>query len=540
MNCLLYARVSTDRQARKDLSIPAQLAAMREHARQNKWRVTGDFVDEGQSARTADRPQLQQLIRRCKEGGDVDVVLIHKIDRLARNLVDYATIKAILKQRGIRLVSVSEPFDDSSVGQLLENIIASISQWYSANLGDEIRKAYRAKLLRGEWPHKPPLGYKSERGEGGRAKTVPDGAKAPLVRQAFELYATGSYSLQGVADEMRGRGLVTRYGRTYSPELIRKLLRRPFYCGRMIWLGHEYEGQHEPLISRALFHRVQDVLVGRGADTGEKGRLQFLLRGVAYCRVCGQRLTAEVHPRGSYYRCVPSPHRPKCDQPYPPVAALDAQLEALYQRLQPAAGVLKLLRHEMGEIASRRERIAQTELGGLRHRIEDLENRRLRLLDERVAGRVSADLYEKMERRYVDSRRAAEARLEQLTVDYDDPLDLLDKAIVVASTLSFLHQRFDLAHRKELLRAVFAKLYVEDKIIVGAELNPPFSFLLRDDVDGLFEHPDLKLTQEDVFEQLARFTLSELYREAHERLTSLLTRAGAPARAARQSLTHRL
>ena len=130
----------------------------------NGWKVAGHFVDRGESARTANRPELKRLIQHCRENKGVDVVLVHKIDRLARNLIDYATIKAILKQKGIRLVSVSEPFDDNSIGHLLENIIASISEWYSANLGDEIRKANAAKLKRGEWPHKPPVGYTERQG----------------------------------------------------------------------------------------------------------------------------------------------------------------------------------------------------------------------------------------------------------------------------------------------------------------------------------------------------------------------------------------
>jgi len=101
------------------------------------------------------------------------VVLIHKIDRLARNLIDCATIKAILKQKGIRLISVTEPFDDNPVGRLLENIIASISEWYSANLGEEIKKACLAKIMKGEWPQRPPFGYKSIKEKNKRTIHVP-------------------------------------------------------------------------------------------------------------------------------------------------------------------------------------------------------------------------------------------------------------------------------------------------------------------------------------------------------------------------------
>ena len=149
MDCVLYARVSTERQAERDLSIPAQLQIMREYAKKQGWFVSGHYVDEGESARTADRPELKRLLHYCQKHRDVNVVLIHKIDRLARNVVDYATIKAVLKRRGIRLVSVVEQFDEGPVGQLMENIIASISEWYSANLGEEIKKGAHAKVQRG-------------------------------------------------------------------------------------------------------------------------------------------------------------------------------------------------------------------------------------------------------------------------------------------------------------------------------------------------------------------------------------------------------
>lgn len=340
MNCLLYARVSTDKQALKDLSIPAQIATMKEYAHKMGWKVIGHFVDEGESAKTANRPELKRLIQHCKENKNVAAVIVHKIDRLARNLIDYATIKAVLKQKGIRLVSVSEPFDDNPIGRLLENIIASISEWYSANLGEEIKKANLAKLKRGEWPHKPPVGYKSIEGENGRVKHVPDSKIAPLARQAFELFSTGNYSLKTLAEEMQVRGLKTRYGRIYSPESMKKLLTRRFYIGRLEWRGKEYKGKHKPVVSQELFYRVQEVLRRRSIDTGEKGRLEFLLRGVAFCRACGQRLTGEVHPRGSYYRCLPNLHKGKCSQPYTPVKLLDGQLEALYERLQPPRKLL--------------------------------------------------------------------------------------------------------------------------------------------------------------------------------------------------------
>jgi DNA invertase Pin-like site-specific DNA recombinase len=524
MNCLLYARVSTDKQAQKDLSIPAQIAAMKEYARRNSWKVVGHFIDEGESAKTTDRPQLKKLIQHCKENKDVDMVIVHKIDRLARNLIDYATIKAILKQKGIRLVSVSEPFDDNPIGHLLENIIASISEWYSANLGEEIKKANFAKLKKGEWPHKPPFGYKSLKGENSRVKHVPDPKTAPLVRQAFELFSTGNYSLESLAEEMHVRGLKTKYGRIYTPESMKTLLTRRFYISRLEWQDKEYMGKHKSIITPELFYRVQEVLKKRSADTGDKGKLEFLLRGVTYCRVCRQKLTGEVHPRGSYYRCLHNTNKPKCNQAYIPVELLDGQLEALYERLQPPKKLLELLKVEMQEIAQRRKGIAENEVKTLRRTIEDLENREMKLLDEMLGGKMPRDIYEKMEKRYAEQRRETEARLSQLEVDYDDPLDFLDKCIVVATMLLYLHQRFNYEQRKNLLRAIFERIYVQDKAIVDVKLNPPFSFLLQKDIERVFKNHPTRGTKEDVFEQMVRFTLSPQYPLMRELVEMVLKR----------------
>ncbi len=526
MNCLLYARVSTDKQAQKDLSIPAQITAMREYAKTNGWKVVDNFVDEGESARTANRPELKRLLQYCKEHKDINIVVVHKIDRLARNLVDHGTIKAILKQRGIRLVSVSEPFDDNPVGHLMENIMASMSEWYSANLGEEIKKASRIKLSRGEWPSKPPIGYKSTRDEDKHVQHVPDPKTAPLVRQAFELFSTGDYSLYLLSEEMHCRGLTTRTGRMFTRELMKKLLKRKFYIGRLEWQGKVYPAKHEPIIPTELFYRVQEVLKRRSVDTGEKGKRQFLLRGTAHCKVCGRRLTAEVHPRGTYYRCLPDFYGTKCDQPYTPVKLLDDQLEDLYRRLQPPKKFLEMLKLEMETIAKNRQKTTGKEIARLRKTLDSLEAKELKLLDEKLTGKLDKTIYDRMQDKYTEQKSQAEARLAQIEVDYADPLDFLDKCIVVASSLLFLHQRFDFKHQKNLLKALFEKIAVEDKAIVSVKLNPPFNVLFGDDIRQLFENRPTAATKEDIFEQLLSCTYMERYAHVREIVRSLIRELG--------------
>jgi site-specific DNA recombinase len=158
MRCVLYARVSTDRQADKELSIPAQLLAMRKHVRDRGWEVAEEFVEAGVSARTADRPALRALLSRCRERDSViGVVLVRKIDRLARSLADHVALKAILRESGIALASVVENLDQIEQRPAGRAHHGVAREFYSANLSEEV-KGMRQKVLKGGWPHKPPVG----------------------------------------------------------------------------------------------------------------------------------------------------------------------------------------------------------------------------------------------------------------------------------------------------------------------------------------------------------------------------------------------
>ena len=144
MRALIYLRVSTKEQAEKDLteegfSIPAQREACGRHIDSLGGAVIGEYVDRGESARSASRPQLQAMLARIAEERDVDAVVVHKVDRLARNLEDHVAIQGALRRYGVRLISVTENLEESASGKLVEGIHALMAEFYSANLvvGDQ-------------------------------------------------------------------------------------------------------------------------------------------------------------------------------------------------------------------------------------------------------------------------------------------------------------------------------------------------------------------------------------------------------------------
>jgi len=212
------------------------------------------------------------MLSRLAEDRSIDCLVVHKLDRLARNLEDHAAIRAALRKAGVQLHSVTETLEDSASGKLVEGILASIAEFYSANLGQEIRKGMDQKAAQGGWPVRAPFGYRNVRrdGPGRRAESVlePD-PQAPVVAWAFERYATGTLSLAALTEHLVEMGLRNRLGNPPGVSAIHRMLRNPVYAGVIRWRGVEREGIHQPLVPRERFDKVKHVLDGHSSG-GER------------------------------------------------------------------------------------------------------------------------------------------------------------------------------------------------------------------------------------------------------------------------------
>ena len=196
-------------------SIPAQREANKKKALSMGAIVGKEFVDRGASAKSADRPQLQAMLEYVKENADrVDYVIVHKVDRLARNRDDDSDIMRVLRECGVQLVSASESIDDTPSGMLLHGIMSSIAEFYSQNLATEVKKGMGEKVKGGGTIGRAPIGYQNvryndEKGREVRTVTL-DPERSPLVKMAFEEYATGKWTLVSMTEYLGAIGLTTR------------------------------------------------------------------------------------------------------------------------------------------------------------------------------------------------------------------------------------------------------------------------------------------------------------------------------------------
>ena len=180
-----------------------------------------------------------------------------------------------------------------------------VAQWYTDNLREEVDKGLRGKVEAGEYPHRPPYGYRMGEGPNGSKLPVPDPDKADAVHIIFSLMASGRYSIDTLRRELFERGI---YFSPSTPRWTRshlaKLLRHPFYIGKILWRGQNYEGKHEPIVDEHTWQQVQKVLDGRNNSSCPERRQFTYGHGLIKCAHCGYNVTAEIHKqRYVYYIC---------------------------------------------------------------------------------------------------------------------------------------------------------------------------------------------------------------------------------------------
>src|SRR5437667_911777 len=257
---VIYARVSSKEQEKEGFSIPAQLKLLKEYAVAQGFAVTQEYVDV-ETAKQAGRVAFGEMVAYLRAHPAVRVLLVEKTDRLYRNLKDWVTVDELEVEIHFPKEGVVLSRESRSSEKFMHGIKVLMAKNYVDNLSEETRKGMLEKAEQGIWPSFAPLGYRNLNGPDGKKIIAPDPGTAPLVRQLFEWYATGTYSVRDVARMVRSAGLVFRKSRNPVPQAtVHTILRSRIYTGDFDWDGRTYQGSHEPLVTRDLWNQVQDVM----------------------------------------------------------------------------------------------------------------------------------------------------------------------------------------------------------------------------------------------------------------------------------------
>jgi site-specific DNA recombinase len=460
-----YVRVSTPRQGQKGVSLQEQRAAILEYARRKALTIER-WIEERETAAKTGRPQFTEMMRLLRSGQAAGLIL-HKIDRGARNLQDWAQIEALSKD-GLDVRSVCDDIDLSTRGgRLGANIQAVVASDYITNLREEALKGIRGRLKQGIYPFRAPIGYLDQ--GAGKAK-VPDPATAHFIRDAFALYDRGTFSLITLRDELERRGLRNRKGTPVSLNGLSTVLRSRFYTGliRIKRTGESYAGIHEPLVTQALFERVQARLDGKinTRITRHEYRFRRLLR----CAECHYSLIGERQKGHVYYRC----HTAGCPTTTVREETVDACVAAVLKPLHFTGADREYLRRRSAALWERWGRDRQDAETALSLRTEQIASRLDRLTDAYIDRLLDKETFERRKDALLKDQIGLN---EQRRALQDDQIPhRVEEYLELAGTASLLYEFAKTPQQRKLLEVITSNRSSRGRS-VEMVLAPPFALL---------------------------------------------------------------
>ena len=305
---VIYARYSSHSQTEQ--SIEGQLHDAYEYAEKNGYTIIEEYIDRAKTATSDDRPAFQQMIK-ASEDGHFQFVIVWKQDRFARNRYDSAVYKRILKNNGIRVVSVMENITDSPEGVILEGLLESMAEYYSANLSENIKRGKAESVRKGLYPGGPvPIGYIIQ-----DKRLIPDPRTAPVVQEIFRRYADGERTAD-IARDLNARGLRCKRGALFQRGTLMHILANRTYAGDYCYGDQIITESITPLIDHDLFDRAQARrdIARKGPASSRDRSSPCLLTGKIFCGecggkilgACGQNKTGKVY---KYYQCEAQGHK---------------------------------------------------------------------------------------------------------------------------------------------------------------------------------------------------------------------------------------
>jgi site-specific DNA recombinase len=472
---LLYARVSSKEQEKEGFSIPAQLKLMEEYAAKNELQIVGEFTDS-ETAKKAGRTNFLAMIERLKKSPDIKVILVEKTDRLTRNFQDYVLIDELIQKLDIEVHMVKEgevlSQQAKSHTKLIHGIKVVLAKNFIDNLSEETSKGMSEKAAQGNWPSKAPYGYRNNT----QTRLVEvDPEKSQYVKRAFELYATGEYSLKRLINKLHEEGFIFRPS-TPKPSLsnIHHILTNIFYTGRFVFKGIERVGHHPPLVTATTFKTVQTILKQGNKPNYAKHHAAY--SNLITCGYCGCSITADIKQNGRYvyYRCTH--YKEKCPDGYVREEVLKEQFNEMVKSLTIDKPLYIWMVESLKEINAEKDHEVAERLDSLTAETKRLNERLSQLYEDKLDGVIDAQLYKKKSQEGKERLQVIEEQLARLTQANDKQMELGLMILEFAKNAYTLFSQVDSTEQAKLLRILLSKCELKAGKLYPV-YNKPFDVL---------------------------------------------------------------
>lgn len=479
LRLLSVCRVSSREQS-EGYSLDAQDQANREWAQRKGHTIIDSTLYVETASKQKERRRFREIIDRVCSDTQLDGMVFHKVDRASRNLTDLAVLEKVETEVDKKVFFSSQEFPQNAAGRLGIGVMGVVSRWYTDNLKEEINKGFRSKVEAGEYPHKPPYGYRIGQNTKGAKLPVPDRKKAKVVRTIFELMASGDYTLDTLREELFQRGLhfssrTQRWTRSY----LARLLRHQFYIGKILWRGQIYEGKHKPLLDQQTWTRVQEVLDRRSRSKQRTKRRFTYGHGLLKCAECGYSITAELHKRQYiYYRCAQISYRQHATKPHwVPEPVVEDQIVAMLAKLAFPKEVydwaIAYLRHTLAKDVTDTE----TELRKLTKKAADMQAGLDALLVKAAqTDEALADEFLRLARQKQQELAMVRHRIDEVKTGEQAKGDDAARILELTQTLSSQYVTLPANGKRRVVDSVFLNLHLNG-VSVRGDYRLPFAIL---------------------------------------------------------------
>ena len=381
MKVAAYIRVSTQMQVEDGYSLSAQRERLKAFAYSQGWEIVKFYVDEGLSAKDMDRPDLQRMLKGVREG-IFDIVLVYKLDRLTRSVIDLDKLLTEFSKHDVMFKSSTEVYDTTTAtGRLFIRLVASMAQWERENLGERVRFGMQEKAREGKWTvSTPPLGYDSKESE-----LIVNPSEAAVVKEIFSLYLSGM-GMHKIARNLNERGLYTKKGKAWAQSTIQYILTNPIYHGTTRYNYRlnkenyfEVEGVVPSIISDEEYQLTQQMIQKRRTVHPRQATSKYLFSKVLKCARCGKTLVGKSSntKRGekvyySYNYYCPNRSRSLCDLPLINQTLFEQKFIGMISQWDAYQEANDILQNEVAASVEDHTESIQT----LEKELKDIENRR--------------------------------------------------------------------------------------------------------------------------------------------------------------------
>ena len=495
MNAVIYTRVSTTEQAKHGYSLVSQELECKKFADKEGIKVVKIYREEGISAKTTNRPQLQNLIKFCIENKkSINCIIVWKFDRFTRKLEDQIELFGKMQKYNIRVLSATENNEESAIGNLVRNVIGTFAQFENDIKSERVTAGMKEAFLQGNWLWKAPIGYKMI-----GKKLYIDETKGSHIKKIFENFATGLYRQTDLLNYLKDNNI------KISANTLCDLLRKPVYYGYLVnekYSKEPIKGDFEPIVDEQTFYRVQAILNGNKAQAVPHLRQNpmFPLKQFITCPYCNQPLTGDT-PHGRkgqkyyYYRC----YNNDC------IAHFNISKDKLENnfveslaKIKPEKPLLKLFKAVMKDVYNKTTEDARNSYKSLNKYIEDVFNNKSKLIDLLIENKISQDAYNMKFEEFENAEKDLKSKIAVNDIPENDFNDCLEYACNVLDNLDsfWLNSKIDIKER--LQKIIFPTgLRYESGIFRNSRMSSLFKII------GTLSVPSIYMVPPSEFESLS-------------------------------------